>query len=389
MLLKGEAMGKTIIIGAGIAGSVMARELAEKGNREVVVLEQRSHIGGNCYDCKDKNGILIHQYGPHIFHTRKEEVYQYLSRFTKWLNFEHEVVARVGDQYLPIPFNFNTLYKVYGQEKAQILEKKLIECYGEGERISIMELQENKDQDIKALAQYVYENIFLHYTMKQWGQRPEEVSNEVTARVPVLTSYDNRYFQEPYQGMPLDGYQAMFEEILNHPNIHVKLEAKAEDYLAFKDDGIYYKGKLFTGEVIYTGALDELFHCEYGQLPYRTLDFRFEHYEKEDYQGYSVVNYTVSEDYTRITEFKHLTRQQDGQGTTIVKEYPLAYTAKLGEIPYYAILNDDNQKLYQRYLDRTKQYKNFYPIGRLAEYQYYNIDAMVEKALAVATAIVE
>ena len=191
-----------IVIGAGVAGAVAARKLAEEADKKVLVIERRDHIGGNCYDVADDHGILIHEYGPHIFHTSLEEVYEFLSRFTEWYAFGHEVVAKVGDELIPVPFNLNTLHMVYDKEKADRLEKKLIAEYGEGSRVPIMKLRENEDEDVREIAQYVYENIFLKYTMKQWGQKPEDINPEVTGRVPVLVSYDNRYFQDKYQGVP-------------------------------------------------------------------------------------------------------------------------------------------------------------------------------------------
>lgn len=376
-----------IVVGAGIAGAVAARKLAEEKNKKVLILERRSHIGGNCYDVKDDYGILIHEYGPHIFHTGMQEVQEYLSRFTEWYAFGHEVVAKVGDQLIPVPFNLNTLHMVYEKEKADRLEQKLKETYGEGSRVPIMKLRENEDPDIQEIAQYVYENVFLRYTMKQWGQTPEEISPEVTGRVPVLISYDNRYFQDTYQGVPLHGFTPMFEKMLDHENIEVRLETDCKEVLSFKGDQIFFEGTEFDGDVIYTGAIDELFECRFGRLPYRSLDFHFEHYDQDSYQGHSVVNYTVSEEYTRITEFKYLTGQKDTEGTTIVKEYPFAYSGAKGEIPYYAILNEENQNLYERYKDLTKGMKKFHLLGRLAEYKYYNIDAMTKKAFELADAI--
>lgn len=376
-----------IVVGAGIAGAVAARKLAEEKNKKVLILERRSHIGGNCYDVKDDYGILIHEYGPHIFHTGMQEVQEYLSRFTEWYAFGHEVVAKVGDKLIPVPFNLNTLHMVYEKEKADRLEQKLKETYGEGSRVPIMKLRENEDPDIQEIAQYVYENVFLRYTMKQWGQTPEEISPEVTGRVPVLISYDNRYFQDTYQGVPLHGFTPMFEKMLDHENIEVRLETDCKEVLSFKGDQIFFEGTEFDGDVIYTGAIDELFECRFGRLPYRSLDFHFEHYDQDSYQGHSVVNYTVSEEYTRITEFKYLTGQKDTEGTTIVKEYPFAYSGAKGEIPYYAILNEENQNLYERYKDLTKGMKKFHLLGRLAEYKYYNIDAMTKKAFELADAI--
>lgn len=378
-------MFDSVIIGAGVAGCVAARELAESG-RKVLVLEQRDHIGGNCYDEKDEHGILIHKYGPHIFHTKEQKAYDYLSRFTDWYAFGHEVVANVHGKLIPVPFNLNTLHMVYDQEKADALEKKLIDAFGLESRVPILKLREHEDPEIREIADYVYENIFLHYTMKQWGQTPEQIDPAVTGRVPVLISRDNRYFQEPWQGMPLDGYTPMFEKMLDHENITVETGVDARSRVAFAEGSVSLDGQAFTGDVIYTGPLDELFDCRFGRLPYRSLRFDFEYYDKPDYQGHSVVNYTVSEDFTRITEFKYLTGQK-ADGTTIVKEYPFAYTGADGEIPYYAIANDANQKLYEQYRGLVEHIPNVWLLGRLAEYKYYNIDAMVLKALELTDKI--
>lgn len=374
----------SIVIGTGIAGSVIARELAEKG-KKVLMVEKRHHIGGNCYDEFDEHGVLVHTYGPHIFHTSKQHVFDYLSRFTKWYEFGHKVVANIHGTLMPIPFNLNTLHMIYNKEKADVLEEKLISTFGKDTRVPILKLRESDDQDIQEIAEYVYQNVFLRYTMKQWGQTPEEIDPAVTGRVPVLISYDNRYFQEPYQGMPLNGFTEMFENMLNHENITIQLNTDAKDVITIDTDHhqIIYNNEPFTGEVIYTGAIDELFDCRYGRLPYRSLKFVFENYNQPDYQGHSVVNYTVSEDYTRITEFKYLTGQQCNN-TTIMKEYPFAYSGQDGEIPYYAIANDENHALHQKYADLVKEIPNFYLLGRLAEYKYYNIDAMCEKALELA-----
>ena len=383
MLEKREA--DVIIIGGGIMGCATAYRLAKRGV-DVLVLEKKHHIGGNCYDEKDEHGILIHKYGPHIFHTKEQKAYDYLSRFTDWYAFGHEVVANVHGKLIPVPFNLNTLHMVYEQEKADALEKKLIDAFGLESRVPILKLREHEDPEIREIADYVYENIFLHYTMKQWGQTPEQIDPAVTGRVPVLISHDNRYFQEPWQGMPLHGYTLMFEKMLDHENITVETGVDARSRVTFSEGSVSLDGQAFTGDVIYTGPLDELFDCRFGRLPYRSLRFDFEYYDKPDYQGHSVVNYTVSEDFTRITEFKYLTGQK-AEGTTIVKEYPFAYTGAEGEIPYYSIANEANQKLYEQYRGLVEHIPNVWLLGRLAEYKYYNIDAMVLKALELTDKI--
>lgn len=371
-----------IIIGCGFAGAVVAQKMAEKG-KKVLILEKRGHIGGNCYDENDEHGILIHKYGPHIFHTNSKEVYDYLSKYTKWYDYSHEVVANLNGTFIPVPFNLNTLKIVYGEEKAQKLREKLIDQYGYGTRVPILKLRENTDEDIRAIADFVYENIFLKYTMKQWGQTPEQIDPAVTGRVPVLISEDNRYFQDKYQGMPLEGFTLLFENMLSQEGITVRLNTDAKQVLSFKEDGIYFEDDKFEGKIVYTGPIDELFDCKYGRLPYRTLRFDMTYLDEEDYQPKAVVNYTVSEEFTRITEFKKLTGQK-AEGTTIMKEYPLAYTGKAGEIPYYAISNEDNINMYNKYVELIKKYDNMYLLGRLAEYKYYNIDGIVEKALNLA-----
>ncbi|MEG0365481.1 MAG: UDP-galactopyranose mutase [Coprobacillus sp.] len=369
-----------LVVGSGFAGSVVARKLAEQG-KKVKIIEKRNHIGGNCYDENNEHGVLIHKYGPHIFHTNNKEVYEFLSEYTEWYDYQHEVVARVGDKVIPVPFNLNTLMIVFGEEKGTQLKQELIDTYGENARVPILELQKSTSVGIREVADYVYENIFLKYTMKQWGQKPEEVDQSVTARVPVLISYDNRYFQDTYQGLPLEGYTKLFQRMLDHPLIEVELRKDAKKVIKFdfEKNQVFVDGKEFDGEIIFTGAIDDFFNHKLGKLPYRSLYFDFEHYALEDYQGHSVVNYTVSENFTRITEFKHLTGQKV-KGTTIVKEYPQAYEDDY-QVPYYAILNPENISMYQQYVDLMKAFPKFHLLGRLAQYKYYNIDGIVEEAL--------
>lgn len=378
-------MYDSIIVGGGPAGAVVANRLANAG-KKVLVLEKRRHVAGNCYDEYDENGIMIHVYGPHIFHTNNKEVYEFLSEYTKWYEYSHEVLANIHGEFVPVPFNLNTIANVYEDEKAERLTKKLIEAYGLGTKVPILELRKSEDEEIRSIADYVYENVFLYYTMKQWGQKPEDIDPQVTGRVPVSVSYDNRYFTDEYQGMPLDGYTKMFERMLDNPNIKVELNTDCKKVLSFEDDKIMYNGEAFNGDVVFTGQIDELFDYCYGRLPYRTLEFVFEHYNQETYQPVGVVNYTTTEDYTRITEFKYLTNQK-ADGTTIVKEYSHAYDGKEGQIPYYSIINDANLKLYNQYADKASKYANLKLVGRLAEYKYYNIDAIVAKALSVSDEI--
>ena len=382
-------MYDSIVIGSGFAGAVVARELAEIKEQHVLVLDARDHIGGNCYDRQDEYGILIHQYGPHIFHTNIQRVYEYLSRFTEWYEYRHEVVGNIYGRELPIPFNLNTLEEVYG-ERAPHLEKLLIDNFGEGARVPILELMNHEDKELQEIAEYVYENIFLKYTMKQWGKSPKEIDPAVSGRVPVLLSRDNRYFQDKYQGLPAQGFTPLFEKMLDHPGIEIRLNCEAGNVLTVDpeaEEPVLFQGEPYHGNIIFTGALDEFFDCRYGRLPYRSLRFDFEHYDRKFYQSHGVVNYTVSEDFTRITEFKYLSGQMEAPETTIVKEYPMSYSGEKDEIPYYAINNKENDSLFTKYKKLVDKIPGFYLLGRLAEYKYYNIDAIVDRALTVAEQI--
>ena len=380
-----------LVIGAGYAGAVAARQLAE-GGKKVLVLERRDHIGGNAYDCLDQAGVLIHQYGPHIFHTNDKEVYDYLSRFTQWLDYQHRVVANIpgeGEQagqrvQMPVPFNLTSLETAYGLEKGKELGEKLMAAYGAEKKVTILELRQNEDSEIRQVADYVYEHVFVNYTMKQWGQTPEQIDPNTTARVPVFLSRDDRYFQDAYQGMPLKGYTPLFEAMLDHENIEVRLGVDALSLLKLEDGQILVEGQAFHGPVIFTGQVDELFGHKFGPLPYRTLDFQFETLEQDQFQTHGTVNYTVDEPYTRITEFKHMTGQVLEGKTTIVKEFSRAYTGAKEETPYYAIINPENNALYGQYKAEAEKFENLHLLGRLAEYKYYNMDAIVARALTVS-----
>ena len=377
-----------LVIGAGFAGAVTAGELARRGNRKVLVLEKRDHVGGNAYDCPDEQGVLVHKYGPHIFHTADRRVYDYLSQYTGWLPYQHRVAANLPDgkggrMEFPVPFNLTSLETAYGPQEGRRLGEKLISAYGAEKKVTILELRQNPDPDIAALADYVYEHVFVHYTMKQWGQKPEDIDPNTTARVPVFLSRDDRYFQDPYQGMPDKGYTPLFEKILDHPNITLELGVDALDRLTLGED-IRLDGEVFSGPVVFTGQVEELFSRRFGPLPYRTLDFGFETHNVDFYQSHATVNYTVDEPYTRITEFKRLTGQELPGVTTIMKEYSKAYTGADGEIPYYAIINEENNALYAKYRTEADRHPNLFLLGRLAEYKYYNMDAIVARALALS-----
>jgi UDP-galactopyranose mutase len=366
-------------------------------------LERRPHIGGNAYDHLDSQGVLIHAYGPHIYHTGSKRVHDYLSRFTEWYGYQHEVLANVHGSHIPVPFNLNSIQASFEPEVASAYTQALLQAYSLGSRVGILDLKEQPDPLLRELAEYVYQNVFLHYTMKQWGLTPEQIDPAVTARVPVLVGYDNRYFQDQYQGMPSQGYTALFEAMLGHPNISLHLGVDASDVLGLQIAAapaaapdqpaatppresvlsLQVGGKPYDGLVIYTGALDELTGWRYGILPYRSLDFTYRRYARRRVQPAGTVNFTVSEDYTRTTEYTWLTGQ-DIDVTTVAEEYPRAFTDPATQIPYYPVSTAEATAAYQRYAELFDGLPRFIALGRLAEYRYYNIDQIVSRALDLA-----
>ena len=359
-------MPKNLIVGAGISGAVLANLIAEKSDEKVVVIDRRKELAGNIYDYKDKEtGITVHKYGPHIFHTNNKEVWDFLSKFTEWHFFFLKPNAVFEGNICTIPFNLTTLYEVFSESMAQKIEEKLIKNYGYGKKVPILELKENKDEDLKFLAQYVYENMFKNYTTKQWGLKPEEIDPSVTARVPVYISHDNRYFQDKYQGIPMHGYTEMIKNMLNHKNITVKMNTDYKD-ISEKYDRVFY-----------SGAIDEYFDYKYGELPYRSLKFDVQTINKEYYQKAVVTNYPNNYDFTKITEHKYFLDEKSDK-TIISVEYPEKFELGKNE-RYYPISNPENQALYNKYKTEADSTKGFYFIGRLGDYKYYNMDLAVEK----------
>lgn len=379
-------MYDTIIIGAGFAGAVLAERLASQQNKRVLVIDKRQHIGGNCFDCFDEHGILIHQYGPHLFHTDNKTVFDYLSQFTEWRNYQHEVLALIDGQKVPVPFNLNSLHSLLPKSLADSLELKLIKRFGYGVKVPILELREIDDKELKFLADFIYEKIFVNYTAKQWGKKPEDISPEVTGRVPVHISRDNRYFQDKYQVIPTRGYTQVFNNMLDQPNISLLLNTDFKDVfnIDFDSGKMQFMNSEFTGQLIYTGLIDELFECRFGELPYRSLAFKFEHLPVDQFQEKTTINYPNDDDFTRITEFKHIS-QQKLSGTTIVKEFPQDFERDnpAKNIPYYPVFTDKNKQKLDRYLEFSEQFENVTLVGRLAENRYYDMDDIVARALQV------
>lgn len=372
-----------IVVGSGFAGSVIAERIATVLNKEVLVIERRNHIGGNCYDYRNKEGIIIHKYGPHLFHTNYKDVFDYLSNFTDWHIYQHKVLAFIDGKKVPIPFNLNTIYMVFPETLARRIENKLLNRYPYNSKVPILELQKENDRDLKFLAKYIYEKVFLNYTVKQWRIKPEDIAPEVTARVPVFIGKDDRYFHDKYQGVPEEGYTKIFRRMLSHPNIKLMLNTNFKEIMKvdLESKRIYFWGQEFKGKVIFTGMIDELFDYKFGTLPYRSLDLKVETLDIEYFQEVATVNYPNDYDFTRITEFKHI-HPAETKKTVILKEYPKAY--KAGEdIPYYPIFTKDNQNLYNKYHELASEFKNLILLGRLAEYRYYDMDDIIKRALEV------
>lgn len=378
-----------IVAGTGFAGAVAAREMAEAGKR-VLVLEKRGHIGGNMYEEENEAGIRIHVYGPHIFHTNDERVFQYIQRFGQWKVYEHRVKGKIKEKEVPIPFNFTSLEALFPVEQAKKLEEKLLAVFSEKMRVTVLELMEHGDQEIAELGQFVFDHVFKGYTAKQWGMPVLQVDRSVISRVPVVLGRDDRYFGDRYQLMPAEGYTKIFENILKHPNIVCQTGVDVMDLLTLQPDGtMRFDGIDFRGIFIYTGMPDVLLQNCFGFLPYRSLRLEFETLRQDDFQSASVVNYPNSEDFTRITEFKKLTGQEKSGVTTILREYPMAFTAKAGQEAYYPIENPQNRSLYEMYQKALKQWDNLYLCGRLAEYRYYNMDGVILRALDLAQEILQ
>jgi len=361
-----------LIVGAGLSGCVIAERIASQLDKKCLIIERRNHIGGNCYDYYDENGILVHKYGPHIFHTTMKKVWDYLSEYTEWIPYFHRVLAVIEGNKVPIPFNFNTIEQLFSPKVASNFEAKLLDKYEYGKKIPILKLLETEDKDLKFLADYIYKNVFLGYNLKQWGLKPEELDGNVSGRVPVFLSRDDRYFQDQFQAIPKLGYTAMISKIINHKNISLLLN---EDYKNVISDIKFDK-------LVFTGPIDLFFDYQLGQLPYRTLQFKFKNFEQEYYQETAQVNYPNNYDFTRITEYKHLTAQK-ASSTTVSFEYSEPFVPGINE-PYYPIPRQENNLIYEKYKELAdKETKNTYFVGRLADYKYYNMDQTVGVALQV------
>lgn len=353
-----------LIVGAGFAGAVVAERMARSYGKKVLLIDRRAHIGGNAYDHYNENGILVHRYGPHIFHTNSEQVFQHLSQFTSWRCYEHRVLASVDGRLVPVPINLDTVNLLYD---LNLTSEEEVEAFFASRAETRSSIRTSEDVVVSKVGRDLYEKLFRNYTRKQWGKDPSELDASVTARIPVRTNRDDRYFTDRYQVMPKHGYTRMFENMLDHTNISIELGCDFRDIVK----------EVKHREVIYTGPVDEFFDFRHGELPYRSLRFRHETVEAAYLQPVAVINYPNDHAYTRVTEFKHLTGQSHRQ-TSVVYEYPAAE----GD-PYYPVPTPENAALYKRYAELASANKRVHFVGRLATYKYYNMDQVVAQALTL------
>jgi UDP-galactopyranose mutase len=363
-----------LVCGAGFTGAVLAERLANELGKRVLLIDRRTHIGGNAYDCFDNAGVLIHKYGPHIFHTNSDRIVQYLSRFTTWRPYEHRVRGFVDGQFIPLPVNLTALELLLGQVEATRVIKLLTDEFGLDVKVPILKMRESASPDVRRIADLIYEKVFLHYTLKQWALRPDELDAAVSARVPVHLSRDDRYFQDSFQKMPAEGYTPLFERMLSNPLIETRL-------------GTSFKAAIEAEQVdrvVFTGPIDEFFDHIHGKLPYRSIRFDFmTDQTRALLQSVGTENYPTpasQHPYTRSTEFRFLTGQDGIDATTRAFEYAEAYVPGVNE-PYYPIPREENRQQYRRYEEEARRLKSVVFAGRLADYQYYNMDQAIGRAL--------
>jgi len=373
---------KALVIGAGLTGAVIARCLAEECNIQVTVYDRRDHIGGNMYDYYDEHHILVHKYGPHIFHTNDKKLFDYVNQFAKWNHFKMICRSSINGKITPIPFNFQTIDDFYSPEEAADLKNRLIKYFGDKKKVTVFEVLQAKEEKIRAYGQFLFENDYKPYTSKQWGLSYSEIDTSILERVPLRLTYEDGYFDDKYQALPEHGYTEFLKAIFDHPNIKIELGIEALDHLKIDNNVMLIDGKPCNMLVIYTGVLEELFSLKYGRLPYRSLAFEWKFENINSKQTVPMIAYPQVNGFTRIIEYKKLPKQ-DVNGTTYAIEFPISYTGARGEEPYYPVLNKKSQILYNKYLTRVKKVENLFCAGRLADFKYYNMDQVLVRALEV------
>lgn len=380
-------MSKAVIVGAGFSGSILARKIAQDLGHRVIVMERRAHIGGNAYDETDEHGILIQRYGPHFLNTNHYDVIRFLKQYSPLHAHNTKLLSFIDGQYIQLPFNFLSVQQLIGAEKAEPLLAKLREAFYGRDRVPVLELVDHSDADISSYGTLLFEKAYRTYTSKMWGIQPEKIDKYVLERVPMAMNYDERYLNKDFQYLPTEGFTKLFEKMLDHPNIEVRLNTDALPLLCLEEEtgSIFFEGEKVDC-LIYTGAIDELFGWKYGLLPYRSLDIRYEYdAESSSVLPSEIISYPQADGYTRKTEYhKLMADTSQVVGSIVATEYPLQYdpNAEIGNIPYYPVMTEESNQLYRRYLDDVKKYKDLFLCGRLAEFKYYNMDICIEHAIA-------
>lgn len=372
-----------IIVGAGLAGGILARKLAQNDKKKILIVERRNHIAGNIFDFVDEHGVKIQKYGPHVLHTNSEEVYDYICQFCTPIAYRTKCEAVIDGISTPSPFNFKTIDQFYGEKEATSLKKKLLEYYDNRLSVTVVEMLESEDDDIRKFAEFLFDKDYKLYTAKQWNLQPEEIDPSILKRVPIVLSYGDTYFYDKYEFMPKNGFVELYKNIVNYPGIDIQLNIEALEHITVDE----VAGKIkWDGEVvnlIYTGAIDELFNYKFGILPYRSLYFEYKSINQDSYQNAAIVAYPQVEGYTRITEYTKMPFQKCNCWTNIVYEYPVAYekNAEIGNEPYYPVLTQSSMETFDKYKKYADIFSNLILCGRLADFKYYNMDQVILRTL--------
>lgn len=370
-----------LIVGCGLTGSVIARHLAEKGKR-ILVLERRDHIGGNMFDYTDEHGFLVQKYGPHTFHTTEKSLFDFMCKYEEWENYKLTCGAFIDGKCTPTPFNFQTIDDFYSSSDAAVLKKHIKSVFGERQTATVVEVLKCGDPIVEQYAQFLFDKDYSLYTAKQWGISPSEIDVSVLKRVPLRFSYDVGYFDDEFQVMPKHSFTRFFENLLDHSNITIQLGINALEHIKITENKVYLNGKALSIPLIYSGALDELFEFKFGRLPYRSLRFEWKFEDKDSVQDMPVVAYPQAEDFTRITEYKKLPVQNQ-PGSSYAVEYPLPYNGDKNAEPYYPVLTAESQEQYSQYAALANEVENLICCGRLGDFKYYNMDQALERALQI------